>query len=48
MKKSNPKETIVSEARPNMMEQLNQTLLRLYGVEIKDAAEKQIYRALHK
>ena len=34
MKKSNPKETIVSESRPNMMEQLNQTLLRLYGVEI--------------
>ncbi len=46
MKKSNPKEIIVNESRPDMMEQLNQTLLRLYGVEIKDAAEKQVYRAL--
>ena len=46
MKKSNPKETIVNAAGPTVMEQLNQTLLRLYGVEIKDAAEKQIYRAL--
>ena len=46
MKKSNPKEIVTKDLRPDMMETLNETLLRLYGVEIKDAAEKQIYRAL--
>ena len=46
MKNSNPKDLVEVQAHSDLMQELNATLRRLFGVELKDAAEKQIYRAL--
>ena len=46
MKNSNPKDLVEVQAYSDLMQELNATLRRLFGVELKDAAEKQIYRAL--
>ncbi len=46
MKNSNLKDLVEVQAHSDLMQELNATLRRLFGVELKDAAEKQIYRAL--
>ncbi len=45
MKKQTPKAEIALD-RPNMMQELEAALHRLFGCDIADATQKQIYRAL--